>query len=402
MLDIHLPLFIMGGLILIIALSIGKITHWMKITSVVGYLACGIILGPEGLELIEFNRYEIEHITWFALGFIGFTIGSKLPISLIKKSGKNLLFILAGDVFIPFLLVFTGIYLLKGSLSLGLIFGGLACSTAPAGTIAVIYEYKARGSLTDAIMAIVGLDDALGVIVFGISLAIASTVLGDGGDSSIWVTMLEPLKEIVSAIILGIILGGILSFLVRRIHSKVDILVIFMGLLILNIGIEMLLDFSVIISCMTMGFVFINTCPLGNRVLLRDLDKLTLPVIIVFFVTAGLELKFSALFTIGGLMVAVVYILFRSAGKLAGPMLGARVGKADGKIQQYIGFGLLPQAGVALGLALMASHTLMEIGYPDMAATIITTITATTVVFEIIGPIGARFALIKSGEAVNK
>ncbi len=389
--------FLMGGLALILALFVGKTTHWMKITGVVGYLVTGVVLGPQILGFIELSSSETELITWFALGFVGFTIGGKMPFSIFKRSGKKIMLIMAGGILLPFILVLAGVYLLEGSISLGLIFGALACTSAPAGTIAVIYEYRARGSLTDAIIAVVGLDDAFGVVVFGITMAAVTAMIGDSSSISTAETVWGPVREIMGGLLLGGLIGGMLSYLVKKIHDRTELFTITIALLLICIGTAIWLEISVILACITMGMIFVNVLHHECRIVFRDVEKMALPVFIIFFVTAGMELRWGVLKGSG--MLVVVYVLFRTAGKILGPQIAAKGAGAEDKIQRFIGFGILPQAGVALGLALLASHKLEALGREDLASLVITTITATTIVFEIIGPIGARFALMRSGEA---
>lgn len=389
--------FLIGGLILLLALLVGKMTHRMKITGVVGYLISGVILGPQVLGLVDLSNAEMELVTWFALGFVGFTIGGKLPLSIFKRSGKKIMWIMVGGVVFPFLLVMIGVYIIEGSIALGLIFGALACTSAPAGTIAVIYEYRARGSLTEAIIAVVGLDDAFGVMVFGVTMAVVATIIGGTDSISTVEAVWGPVREIGGSLILGALVGTLLSFFVKKIHERTEIFAITMGLLLLCVGTAILLDFSAILACITMGMVFVNILHHECRIVFRDLEKLSLPIFIIFFVTAGMGLRWSVLID-GGLLV-IVYVLFRMAGKIAGPYVAGGLTKAERKIRYFVGFGILPQAGVALGLALIASQKLTELGREDLASLVITTITATTIAFEIIGPIGARFALIRSGEA---
>ena len=402
MLELSSNLFLVSGVALALALLVGKTTHWLKVTGVVGYIITGVVLGPDVLHWVTPSQGEIELITWFALGFVGFTIGGKMPVSILRRSGKKILAIMAGGIIAPFILVLIGIYLLKGDLSLGLVFGALACTSAPAGTIAVIYEYRARGRLTDAIVAVVGLDDAFGVVVFAVTIAGVSVIMG-GSDSAIsGDTFWHPVREIGGAIILGGIMGSALALVVKKIHERYDLFVMAMALLLICVGVAMWLEFSIILACITMGMVFVNILPHECRVVFRDLDIVALPIFIVFFVTAGMELRIDMLLESSSILLVVVYVLFRSAGKIMGPMLGASITGADRKLQRYVGFGILPQAGVALGLALLASHKLTELGYEDLATLVITTVTATTVIFEVIGPIGTRFALIRSGEATKK
>jgi Kef-type K+ transport system membrane component KefB len=400
MLASNIPIFLMAGIALALALLIGKATHWIKVTGVVGYLLTGFLLGPEVLQLVKFTRLEIEMITWFSLGFIGFTLGGKLPLQLLRKSGKKIIFMMLGGIVFPFVFVLGGIYFLKGNLSLGLIFGALACTSAPAGTIAVIYEYRARGKLTNAIVAVVGLDDAFGVVVFAVTIAGVSAIMGGSNSFLSAETLWEPAKEIGGALLLGGAAGGILALIVKKVHERAELFVLTLAILLSSIGTAMWLGFSVILASITMGMVFVNILPHECRIVFRDMDRITLPIFILFFLTAGLELRLDLLLGSGALVL--VYVLFRTIGKLSGPMAAAGIARTDPKLKKYLGFGILPQAGVALGLALLASHKLVELGKPELAGLVITTITATTVVFEIIGPIGTRFALVSSGEARRK
>jgi len=401
---IGMNFFIIGGLLLIVAFLIGKLTHWLKITAVVGYLLTGIVLGPEVIGVVDFTPHQIETITWFGLGFVGFNIGGKLPISLLRKSGKKVMLIMAGGMIAPFVLVMIGVTIFKADISLGLLFGALACSSAPAGVLAVIYEYGARGKLTDTIITVVGLDDVFGVAIFAITLAGVSTLIGGTNDFLTFSTLMGPLKEIVGGLLLGVVLGGILAFAVKKMHHRIELFVIAIGLILSCVGLSVLprLGFSVILATIAMGMTFVNIIPHESRIVFKDLDRVALPVFMVFFVTAGMELKLDMLLGIGSIFLVLLYVLLRSAGKITGPMICARISKADKNIERYLGLGILPQAGVALGLALLASHKLEQLGHPETAQLVITTIAATTIIFEIIGPIGARFALIRSGEATKK
>ncbi len=398
----ELNYFIILSIILISALFVGKLTHWMKITAVVGYLITGVILGPEVTKIVHLNSEVMSMIIWFALGFVGFIIGGKLSLPQLRRNGKQIILIMLGGMIVPFIFVLLGIYLLKGSLTLGLIFGALATTSAPAGTIAVIYEYRARGKLTDGIIAVVGLDDAFGILVFAVTMAIVTAITA-GSNSIMSIETLWPaVKEIGGSILLGSVLGFVLTFIAKLVHERIELFAITMALLIGGIGVSIYFEFSVILTCIIMGLILVNRLPNESRIIFRDLNQLTLVIFIVFFVTAGMELKINVL--TGSGMLVLVYVLFRTAGKLSGPMFGAKLSKADKVLERYLGFGILPQAGVALGLALLASNKLSSTN-PEMAGWIITTITATTIIFEIIGPIGARFALIRSGEAncdINK
>lgn len=390
---------LLAGIVIGLGFLIGKGTHYLKVTGVVGYILTGIILGPEILNIARLSSAEIELITNIALGFVAFVIGGQLTYSLFKRIGKKIGPIVVGESLGAFLLVFLGVYLLTRDLSIAIIFGAMAPASAPAGTVAVIHEYKSKGKLTDALLAVVGFDDGFAIIIYAFAIAIVGILLSSASFSFYNVIMI-PLREIGGALLIGGVVGGIFAFILRRLHEREEIIALALTAIFITGGFALYLEVSLILSCLVLGMIIINLFPQGNRPVFDHIESISLPVYILFFVIAGLKLRIDLLYAVGG--IGIVYIAGRIIGKMSGSYLTAVASKADDVIRSNLGFGILSQAGVAIGLALLASHKLASFGMPESGTILVTTIAATTVVFEIIGPISARFAIMRAGEAQTK
>jgi Kef-type K+ transport system membrane component KefB len=294
-----------------------------------------------------------------------------------------------------------------------LIFGSIAPASAPAGTVAVIQEYRAKGSLTKALYAIVGFDDGLGIIIFGFASAIARTLLlHESGITSgnMLLMMVGPVKEIVLSFVFGGIIAVIFSFLARKLQSAGDVLILVVGFTFTSIGICTYFHLSLILTNMVVGMIVVNTQPHALVQKIHDRLPLIMPLLfILFFTLAGANLHLSALPALGTL--GLIYVLSRSVGLIGGSRVGALFGHVEDKIKKYVGLGILSQAGVAIGLSLIVKHEFQGLGALDvvkrvhsgdiLGATVITTVTATCIFFEIIGPILTKVALTKAGE-INK
>ena len=386
---------LLAGIIIGLGFLIGKGTHLLKITGIVGYIATGIILGPEVLGILQLNSIEIETITNVALGFVAFIIGGELTISLLRKMGKSIIAIIIGESLGAFFVVFIGIYLLTNDLTLSILFAAMAPASAPAGAVAVIHEYKAKGKLTNAILAVVGFDDGLAVLIYAFSIAMLGVVIS--GVLSVSTMLIEPIINIGGALIIGSGIGLIFAVIFKRLIEREEIIVIAITAIFITAGLSILLDVSLILACMSLGMIIINLYPQDNKPVFDHIKSISLPIYILFFVIAGINLHLGLLVSIGA--IGIVYIICRSIGLISGSYLSALASKADPVIKNNIGFGILSQAGVAIGLSLIASNKLTELGYPEVGTLIVTTIAATSVVFEIIGPLSARYAIFKSGEA---
>jgi len=389
---------LLAGIVIGLGFLIGKGTHLLKITGIVGYIITGIIIGPDVLGIIHLSSVEIETMINLALGFVAFIIGGELTISLLRKMGKSIIAIIIGESIGAFVIVFLGVYFLTNNLPLAIIFAAMAPASAPAGAVAVIHEYKAKGKLTNAILAVVGFDDGLAVLIYAFSIAIVGVVLS--GVFSTSALVLAPLRDIGGALLIGCGIGAVFAVILKRLIEKEEIIAVTLAGILLTAGLSVFLDVSLILSCMAMGMIVINVYPQDNKPVFEHIKSISLPVYILFFVIAGINLHLGLLLSIGAL--GVVYIICRSLGLISGSYLAALASKADPVIRDNIGLGILSQAGVAIGLSLLAAHKLAELGMPEMGTLIVTTIAATTVVFEVIGPLSARIAIMRAGETNRK
>ena len=389
---------LLAGIAIGLGFLIGKGTHLMKITGIVGYIIAGILIGPEVLGIIHLSSFEIETMTNVALGFVAFIIGGELTISLLRKMGKSIIAIIIGESIGAFIVVFIGIYILTNNLPLSILFAAMAPASAPAGAVAVIHEYKAKGKLTNAILAVVGFDDGLAVLIYAFSIAIVGVVLS--GVFSVSTMLFEPIRTIGGALLIGSSIGLVFGVIFKRLIEREEIIALSITAIFITAGLSVLLDVSLILSCMSLGMIIINLYPQDNKPVFEHIKSISLPIYILFFVIAGINLNLGLLISIGA--IGIVYIICRSIGLIGGSYLAALASKADPVIRDNIGLGILSQAGVAIGLSLIASNKLLELGHPELGTLVVTVVAATTVVFEIIGPLSARFAITRSGEAQIK
>ncbi len=389
---------LLAGIAIGLGFLIGKGTHFLKITGVVGYIITGIIVGPDVLDIIQLTTVEIETMTNLALGFVAFIIGGELTVSLLRNMGKRIFAIIIGESLGAFIVVFVGVYLLTNNLILSIIFAAMAPASAPAGTVAVLQEYRAKGKLTNAMLAVVGFDDGFAILIYAFSIAVTGVIIS--GVFSVSNLLINPLFDIGGAILIGIVIGLVFAFILKRLIEREEIIVVSVTAILITAGLSILLDVSLILACMALGVIVVNIFQQANKPVFDHIRSISLPIYILFFIIAGINLHLSLLLTIGAL--GGIYIICRIIGKMTGSYLTALASKADPVIRNNIGLGILSQAGVAIGLALLASHNLDSLGMPEMGTLIITTIAATTVVFEIIGPLSARFAIMRAGEITRK
>ncbi len=396
--NLLLNYILLAGIAIGLGFLIGKGTHLMKITGVVGYIATGIVLGPDVIGVIRLTPVEIETMTNIALGFVAFIIGGELTFSILRKMGKSIIAIIIGESLGAFFIVFIGVYLLTNNIPLSIIFAAMAPASAPAGTVAVLQEYKAKGKLTNAILAVVGFDDGFAILIYAFSIAIVGVIYS--GVFSVSNILFVPLTDIGIAILIGGMVGVVFAFIFKRLIEREEIIALSLTAIFITAGLSVLLDVSLILSCMTLGLVIINLYPQDNKPVFDHIKSVSLPIYILFFVIAGVNLHLGLLASIGA--IGLVYIICRTLGLISGSYISAFISKTDSVIRNNIGLGILSQAGVAIGLSLIASNKLAEAGHPELGSIVVTTVAATTVVFEIIGPLSARFAIIRSGEAQIK
>jgi len=412
--NIHfLPLELVG-FITIVGFYLGRLISKVKLPSILGYMVLGVVIGPSLFDFLDHHvQDKLSFITEMSLGFVALSIGIELKFSALKKLGIGIVSIIFAESFGAFLFVFAGLYFFTHNIPLSLIFAAIAPASAPAGTVAVIHEYKAKGSLTKALYAVVGFDDGLGIIIFGFAASIAKNMLlNEGGTetSSLLSLMVIPLGEVFLSFVVGIIIAYIYTFLIRRVKVSTQIFILTFGFVILITGISKHLHLSYILTNMVAGFIIVNTQESSLVHKIEQELRAVIPLLfILFFTLAGANLHIRALPALG--LLGIIYIFTRSFGLILGSRLGAMIGSVEDKIKNYVGLGILSQAGVAIGLSLIVKNEFAGIGKviseqgalivttgDKLGATVITTVTASCIFFEIIGPVLTKYALKKAGE----
>ena len=390
-----------------------------KLPDVTAYLIAGVLIGPycvgalgvDGFGFSSMHAVEaLGLVADVALGFIAFSIGSEFRLEELKKTGKQAFVIgivqaLVATLFVD--LALLGVhYMMPDKLSLPqvLVLGAIATATAPAATLMVVRQYKADGPLTKLLLPIVALDDAVGLIVFAVSFGIAKTILS--GQVDLVSIILNPLVEIVCSLILGAIMGWILTQLEKMFHSNTNRLNMTIAFVFLTVALSMLdfhigpvhIAFSSLLVCMMLGTIFCNICPLSEDLMGRS-DKWTSPLLAIFFVISGAELELSVFADIAIVGIGVVYIVFRCLGKYTGTLVSAKATKCEPQICKYLGITLFPQAGVALGMcSIVASST----DFGNEGALIRNITLFAVLIYELVGPLMTRQALMSAVEIKPK
>ena len=405
---LNMPVFTVLGIAILVGFYVGHLVRHVNLPSLLGYMTFGVVLGPSIFNLLDEPKLEqLSFLTEMALGFVAVNIGSELSLSSLKRLGMAIVVIIFAECFMAFWVVFGALYLLTHDLPLSIILAALAPASAPAGTVAVIQECRAKGTLTKALYAVVGFDDGVAIMIFGVAFALAKNLLTREASLATEMTLsviLHPLMTIGLSVVAGGIIGFLLCFMVRKLQHTGDILIVVFGVVFLATGLSIHWHLSFILTNMMVGFVLANRqqAVLVPRVEAALMEIMPL-VFILFFCLAGAHLKLSAVPALGSL--GCIYILGRSIGKIGGAGLSAILSRVETKIKKYLGLGILSQAGVAIGLSLIVKQDFAQLAIqcdlPHAAmigVTVITTITATSIFFEIIGPILTRFALKRAGE----
>ncbi len=389
---VHSNIYLIASLMLLLGFIFGRLLKKIGLTEVLAYILAGILIGP----IFKFNVPDWFNsvVTAITLSFVAYMVGLSFSFKFLRRMGKKVITILVVEVIITSLVVWAIVFIFTKNLPLSIILGSLAPATAPAGTIAVIRDLKAKGSLTDVSIAIVGLDDAAGIIIYSFGIVLTKSLLG--GNVNIKAFVFRPLWEIFGAILLGIIIGFIVSFITNRAKklSSDHIFIITIGVVVLSWGIAQVIGVSAILTCMIFGTVMINFNTSISNQSNRLIDNIMSPIFILFFAAIGTQIDFSKFLGMVGLVL--IYCIGRSIGKVLGCGLGGVLSHSESKITKYLGIALLNQAGVAVGLAFLAAQELSS--YP-MGALIPTLMATTTAVFQILSPLGTQYALKKSGES---
>ena len=393
-------IFFTAAMLLLLGFVFSWIIRKIKLPRVTGYIMAGIIFGPSLLKVFQSNSLaQLEFIPQFALGVIALVIGAGLSFSLLKRLGFGLLLIALCESLGAFFLVFILLYFLQMPLGAILPLAAIAAATAPAATVAVIREYQARGPLTDTTLAVVALDDAVAITLFGLVMTLDLKHLSSFGQQALH-SLSDSLFEIIAALLIGIVLAFLAHLLIKLTKETTDSLIIIIGVVLLAITIAGVADVSPLLTNMFLGMFLINIAQ-KNTDVVHNLERFSPPIYCFFFVLAGAHLDFSAFFASGSTLVVwgLFYVLARFAGKVSGAFLGGTVAKVSPTIRKYLGFALAPQAGVAIGLTLLINKTSSFYEY----RTIILNITLMAVAInEIFGPLLTKYALFKAKEATSE
>lgn len=381
------------AVILFAGMFTAKLLSKVKLPNVTGYLIAGLIIGPSILGIIpKEGADKLSIISEAALSFIAYSIGSEFNIENLKKLGKGILTVTVFQAYTTLLLVdLVLIFIFKQSVPFSLLLGAIAAATAPAATLMVIRQYKAKGPLVNTLLPVVAIDDALGIIAFGISATIAKALVSNTKNISVAKIIFMPLLEIFLALLIGFLMGILLTYLSRKVKGEDGLLSLVIATLFATAGLAISLDLSSLLACMMVGATLTNLDP-NNKKAFTTVDRFTPPILISFFTIAGVQLDLSVLKDVG--IIGIVYVVVRVIGKLLGAYLGARIAKLSHVIQKYLGFTLIPQAGVAIGLSMVAENTLPS-PYGTQVRTIVL---AGTVIYELVGPMITKEALIRAGE----
>ena len=396
-------------------LFVSRLAKLFKLPAVTGYLVAGILVGPYVLGLIGvkglgFISHEavssLSLISDVALGFIAFAIGNEFRLSQLKRTGKQATVIGIFQAVVATLFVDAALIALhfiwgpdKLPLPVAICLGAIASATAPAATLMVVRQYKAEGKLTDLLLPIVALDDAVGLVIFAISFGIAKAI-ASGGALDIISILVNPMLEIVLSLVLGAVMGILFSLAEKFFKSNSKRLSLAVTAVILTVALAKLkfeigpvhIGFSSLLVCMMLGTIFCNMCDFSEEIMSKT-DKWTAPLLMLFFVLSGAELELSVFTNLIIVIIGVVYILFRSAGKILGARWSAGFVKCDDNIKKYLGITLLPQAGVALGMATIARAELGAEGL--MIGNIVL---FGVMIYELVGPLMTKIALTKAGD----
>jgi len=397
----HLNVILLMGLAIFFGTAGARLFQRFRIPQVVGYVVIGLIIGESGLNLIGRDTVEaLSSFNMFALGIIGFMIGGELRREIFKKYGKQLFVILCCEGIAAFTLVavlagsvawyFTGD--LHNSVAMAVVLGAIASATAPAATANVLWEYKSRGPLTSTVLAIVALDDGLSLLLYGLASSVAAAFIGRT-NGPMWAVVLMAVFEIAGAVILGVLAGFLLSFILNRIKEPDKALAFTVSSVLLVIGLSMALKVGSILAAMTLGVTITNLTSRRRQNTFELIEKFAPPIYVLFFVLAGAHLVVGEI-TGWMIVMVLVYLVGRTAGKMFGSWFGARQSHAADVVRRYLGFCLLSQAGVAIGLAIISS----QLFGGQFGRAIIVIVMTTTFIVELLGPIFVKLGVKKAGE----
>ncbi len=384
------------GISILLSILMAKGVSLFHAPMVLGYIFAGAVIGQTIYLLhidVKYDTFDL--INSITLSLLGLGIGTELKLKDLKKLGSGIITIVIFEATMAFLLVGVIVYLVTHNLSLGLIYGALASATAPAGTTDVINQYKASGNLTKTLYAVMGLDDIYALLLYSLTIPIAIILLGSH-ELTVADALLEAGKELILAIVIGVASGFFIVWITRKIHDNIIMLLFALGMLFVNCSIAIGLNISPILMNMCVGIVLVNRSSLLSRKLNTSLSTWSPPIYVIFFVLIGTKLDFHMIYA--NWIMIVIYIATRTIGKWSGAFLGCKISHAPSLTTKYLGFTLLSQAGVAIGLTLATAHYLINAGYKDEAGQLVSIMVGTTFLIMLVGPTSAKYGLKKAGE----
>lgn len=392
------------ALMLFLGFLMTRLTKRLRLPNVTAYIITGILIGPFCLNLIPQPVIDgMDFLSDIALAFIAFSTGEFFRLSTLKKNGMKVVIITVLEALMATLLVFVASYCILGiDLAFSVVLAALAAATAPASTVMTIRQTGAHGDFVDTLLQVVALDDVVGLIAYSVAISLALAV--NVGSSAISVgRILKPIAINIGAFLLGGLFGVFMKWLMPKKRSKDNRLIISVSMLFAFCGICAMADVSPLLGCMSMGTVYINVT--DDEKLFKQLNYFTPPILLLFFVRSGLNFRLDALIntstTVGTtplLVVGVVYFFVRIIGKYAGAFVGCKIVRKPKKVSNFLGLALIPQAGVAIGLAALGARTLGG----EMGVALETVILASSVLYELVGPGCTKLALFLSGAYSSK
>ena len=393
-------------------LMMTRVLNRFRLPDVTAYLIAGVLIGPSVLGALQIPGLgfaseealnKVKILSDVALGFIAFSIGNEFRLSQLRKTGKQAFVIGVLQAVVTCLVVDAALLLFhllsSGSISVAaaVTLGAISAATAPAATLMVVRQYKAKGKLTDLLLPIVALDDAVGLVLFAVSFGVSKALVG--GVIDVYTVVFNPLIEIVASLLLGAAAGWGLTRLEPLFHSNTNRLAMSIGFVFLTVALSMLsvpigpvkLGFSSLLVCMMLGSVFCNLCPLSEEIMSRA-DKWTAPLLVLFFVISGAQLELGVFRHLGSVLIGLVYIVSRCLGKYIGARESAKLMRCDENVVRNLGVTLWPQAGVALGMCVTASQL------PGEGGLIRNIVLFAVLIYEIFGPVMTKAALTRSGD----
>ncbi|MFO8069215.1 MAG: cation:proton antiporter [Alkalibacterium sp.] len=387
--EISIILYI--AIMLIVGLVFGQLATLVKMPNVTGYLIGGLLFGPSFLNGLTPEVLEhFELVSEVTLGFIAFTVGLSFKRSYFKRVGFTPIVIAACEAILAAVFVTTALLLIGVELPFALVLGSIAAATAPAATIMVIKEYKAKGPVTETLLSVVALDDAFALILFGFAATIAQSLLEVQGEISLFLTALSPFLDIFYSVVVGVVLGFLMKWPLKFFRTSGNRLAILIIFVFSAAGLSLSFGISELLTTMIMGATLTNISPSSSS--MNELsDRITAPIYLMFFVIAGAQLNLAVVPSVG--LIGIVYITVRVIGKISGVYIGAKLTHAPETVANYLGATLIPQGGVAIGLIAVA-QTIVPMYGPQIRAVVL----SATLIYGLIGPIATKIALTRARE----